>query len=99
ITIGPASPFHLADLDLDGDDDLIVDQPGGVEVALQAPDGSFGAFAPYAIGSFLTIADVDGDGDRDLVSEQPAGMFAVSLNNGAGSFLAPNLWGAIPSQP
>lgn len=86
ITVGPPAPFHLADLDRDGDDDLVVEQAGGVGVALQGPDGSFSAFSSVASGRWLAFADVDGDGNLDMVSEQPPGFIAIRRSNGSGGF-------------
>jgi len=103
-TPGPDVPFALgtsnnvlADIDADGDLDLLVPQTvssgyvsGTVAVRLNDGRGNFSgtatvstARAPYA----LAAADVDGDGDLDLLAAcSPSNVVSVRLNDGRGNF-------------
>jgi len=93
---------RTADLDLDGDLDLVwTGQAGDPErwpdgsVVLSINDGT-GWFEPSDTGiadlgpwTFVSIADVDGDGSPDLVLTKPARTtteIAVLLNDGAAHF-------------
>ncbi|MET4074605.1 FG-GAP-like repeat-containing protein [Hymenobacter sp. UYCo722] len=91
------SDVALADVDSDGDLDLLVTNSGSVatpassvSVRLNAGNGTFGPLVAVAVGlrpSALALADVDSDGDLDLLTAN-AGAASVSLrlNNGSGSF-------------
>ena len=91
------SDVALADVDSDGDLDLLVTNAGSpaapastVSVRLNAGNGTFGPLVTVTVGlrpSALTLADVDGDGDLDLLTAN-AGAASVSLrlNNGSGTF-------------
>jgi hypothetical protein len=96
----------LADLDGDGDLDLLVTCGGNnglVAVRLNDGTGTFGPglSTPVDPGSLgLAVGDLDNDGDLDLVSSNnaAAGNVAVRLNAGNGTFVAaPNV--AVGSRP
>jgi hypothetical protein len=96
----PAFPFELesqmsrlskADLDGDGDLDLIGSDPAGSEVKLLQNDGE-GRFEPWgeAIVVFSPVvtraADLDRDGDADVVvANRDGGTLSVLRNLGGGS--------------
>jgi hypothetical protein len=81
-----------ADLDRDGDTDLVLAQGGGgTRVLLGEPDGSLRDSGQLlgAVDSTLALAlgDVDGDGDVDIVTGNTAGAAErLYLNDGAGGF-------------
>ncbi|MBD1209779.1 MAG: VCBS repeat-containing protein [Ignavibacteria bacterium] len=85
----------LADVDGDGDLDLIVanDVGGNVSVRLNNGTGDFTTVAPgspYAIGANtfgVVSGDVDNDGDIDIVATASALGATVLLNTGTGSFI------------
>lgn len=95
---------RAADLDLDGDLDLIwagqAADPerwpdGTVELGINDGSGNFEAaetgVAALGPWTFITVSDVDGDGDPDLVLTKPAratAELAVLVNDGAGHFSA-----------
>ncbi|MGY3089392.1 hypothetical protein ACVWYF_002440 [Hymenobacter sp. UYAg731] len=93
----PSRALHLADVDQDGDLDLlfVADTNGttySVAVCLNNGTGVFGASTALAVPSELRdieTRDVDGDGDLDLLVLQlfPA-KATIWLNNGAGTFAA-----------
>jgi hypothetical protein len=95
-------PRFLADLTGDGADDIVGFGYAGVWVSLNNGDGSFGA-PQLVVGNFAYnaggwrverhprfLADLTGDGRADIVGFGYAGVW-VSLNNGDGSFGAPQL--------
>lgn len=78
-----------ADLDVDGDLDLVVPQSENLLVFLQQEDGTFGP--PVVLGallfpSFLEAADVDGDGLLDLLADTSSSHVAVFLQTTPGTF-------------
>ena len=78
----------LADIDNDGDLDLLSASPGSVAICRNNGRGTFGAFylaAAYHSKSLATV-DVDGDGDLDLLTSDGSGL-GVSLNDGQGNFV------------
>ena len=104
------SPYGVtvADLDGDGDADLVVshspygDPPGHFSVNLNNGDGTFQEQVDYATGGsmYSSALDVDGDGDLDLVianvtagEEQEKEGAAVWLNDGDGTFEEGNHYG------
>ncbi|MEX0741201.1 MAG: FG-GAP-like repeat-containing protein, partial [Phycisphaeraceae bacterium] len=96
----PSNPIHVtvADLNNDGDDDVITVNHGANSISVQLGDGD-GAFtsrADYAVGTnpFQAVTgDFDGDGFADvaIVSESP-NTVSVFLNNGDGTFAAPDIY-------
>ena len=92
-----------ADVDGDGDIDLLTANTFGLSVSVRLNDGT-GVFAAPATGAEVIVAnsgesvqivtafDVDGDGDLDLLTSHYNGtlnMVSVRLNNGNGSFVTP----------
>lgn len=108
--IGPddlavAEQLALADIDSDGDSDLVVVTTGGVRLLVQDdagifhPDPGFGAVAATALGSESRPAgvvwlDVDHDYDLDLVILGTTG--AVLRNNGVRPGSSLPTWEPVP---
>jgi hypothetical protein len=83
-------PRSLADLDGDGDVDLVGTNSGGHHLfaSFQSSPGSFEPPEPFLTGSasfaagLIDVADIDGDGDQDLVTflhDDELGTFGVEL--------------------
>ena len=91
---GPYSVF-AADLDNDGDIDLVTANEYGdnVSILLNNGNGTFSSPVNYATGDrpfSVYGADLDGDGDIDLVTaNNNSGGISILLNNGDGSFASP----------
>jgi hypothetical protein len=88
-----ATDIVAGDLDGDGDCDLAVantQSSPGLEVLINAGNGSFGLGDSEALGSqpkALTAADLDGDGDLDIAAANWSSDSAmVFLNDGLGDF-------------
>ena len=92
----------VGDVDLDGDEDVVVACWGGGVVsvlrndgtgALGAPEDVPAAWAPHS----LVLRDFDGDGDLDLATAALGdNRIAVSLNAGDGTYGAPALlWSGL----
>ncbi len=98
IAVGDASCLEAADLDKDGDIDIIASDIYTKRIYILLNDGT-GAFAvsdSFASGgntatnSFeLGAADLDGDGDYDLVVPVWPNTISVFFNDGHGKFSAP----------
>jgi FG-GAP-like repeat/Bacterial Ig-like domain len=98
-TVGDPSGLTLADVDADGDLDLLVsggaygytNAPGSVRVHLNNGAGTFTTsqtitFGTYATTQALTTGDIDGDGDLDLVTVGGTTSVHVTPNLGNGTF-------------
>ncbi len=95
---GPAQAVTTADVNADGNLDLLQFHVSTNEVWLHLGngDGTFGAgvvvSSPTAVVDALTTADLDNDGDLDLlVGDRIANKILVHLNAGGGTFGPPAL--------
>lgn len=90
-----AGRVNLADIDGDGDKDLITFATNTV-IHKNNGTGIFTVFQtisglPNNIYAYADIADLDGDGDNDLYIPTPnTGMDEIWVNNGAGTFTNSN---------
>jgi hypothetical protein len=98
--ISPGNSYYrlcAAELDNDGDPDLIVtDQGNSVAILLTHSDGSFTSPVLYNISGpsgAVASADFDGDGYNDIAISREIGggdeYLGILLNNGDGTFAAP----------
>lgn len=90
---GTTTMIVLADVDRDGDRDVITvsEFAGRISILLSDGRGNFGAFTSYPVGStpvFVAVGDLDGDTDADLAvcNSQSPGAISVLFNNGMGMF-------------
>ena len=85
---GPRS-VDLADVDADGDLDLIIGSRQGLGVYLNT-DGQGNLDQPFDVGNEETVAclgDLNGDGAPDIIgSREENGGLYIHFNNGSGSF-------------
>ncbi len=92
----PASALAVADLDADGNQDLIAPDPFRSRTAVLLGDGR-GGFAPavhYSTGAgTFVVADLNRDGTLDLAAGG-SGAISVALGDGRGAFGAPTLFRA-----
>ncbi len=88
----PTLDLALADVDADGDLDLL---QGNYSVSRLLLNDGAGRFAPAPTASFpqsllrtrgVAVADVDGDGDADAILANYGNPAALYLNNGVGAF-------------
>jgi len=92
-TTHPPRSTSLADLDLDGDSDLVWGGTTGVHLRLNEGDGNFAAELDAGglpnVG-YLEVEDMDQDDVPDLAYNCPAGI-ALQFGQGDGSFGPPTL--------
>ncbi len=74
----------VSDLDLDGDEDVLLSSDGAVGVFLNYGDGSFGEGVSYGAGEgvvSVVAGDLDGDGDIDAgVANSASDTFSILWN-------------------
>lgn len=86
--------IRIADLDGDGDNDLVAMNydDDNVSIFKNNGDGTFAAKTNYPLGDnplFLALSDVDNDGNVDIISTNSFGLsLSVLKNNGNGTFAA-----------
>jgi uncharacterized delta-60 repeat protein len=84
----------LADIDADGDLDMIVSgNTNGVQILRNNGLGTFGTATSIGGGHTVTTGDMDNDGDIDIIAATAGGSVNVFLNNGSGTFSAPSGYG------
>ena len=81
----------VADLNGDGNADLVFPNNNGISIFLGNGNGTFQAEAVHAgIGDAVVVADMNGDGKPDIVTtDWQFGQVNVLTNLGGGSFSAP----------
>jgi hypothetical protein len=89
-----------ADLDADGDLDLVIGNSSQnlVEVHLGAGDGTFALATSIPLGGWcfgIATGDIDQDGRTDFVAHSAAGVIAVVRNLGNGAFAPPQFVSAV----
>jgi hypothetical protein len=99
---GHPEMVDLADVDGDGDLDIVVPLLYGDAVSVQLGTG-LGGFFPFVLypagdrPDFVTHGDLDGDGDDDLVTvSEWYPQFSVLLAEGSGGFAAPTSYATTP---
>jgi hypothetical protein len=99
LTAGFPGRFRAFDLNLDGLDDLVVTDMGGVVVHLAA---GLGLFDPPVVastggGNNLDVGNMDGDVWPDVVAIGSGGLVQVLLGAGGGALAPPSVEGSVPS--
>jgi hypothetical protein len=96
-----ASALACGDVDADGDLDVVLGGPDGLQVWVGDGDGAFlPGIAPHWLGavSSVALADLDLDGDLDAVAQTDSGLGAF-VGDGFGSFSDPDFFaGALVAQ-
>jgi hypothetical protein len=88
----PGFAYALADVNRDGNLDVLATTTDGVLVFLGNGDGTFRAFVKSQSSQFLPsikVADLNGDGRPDIVLSYRSDSPAIQLGNGDGTFEAP----------
>ncbi len=83
-----------ADLDGDGDNDVVISHwLGGVEILLNDGAARFESVArlPYPTSTCVALADLDSDGAIDIVAGRLGGMSAIWWNDGHAKFDAADI--------
>ncbi|RZK31964.1 MAG: hypothetical protein EOO63_02770, partial [Hymenobacter sp.] len=94
-----------ADIDGDGDLDMLVPNSYAVLVRLNDGSGTFGPATSLNVGTSsnttLAMADIDGDGDLDMLVPDyvTSGTIKVLRNNGQGTFSAPTTGAQVGDRP
>lgn len=96
----PASDYIVgADVDSDGDQDLILGIAVTSKVYKNSGTGAFTSLSTFgfaAAGSFPVVGDLDADGDIDvLIARSSDGKVRPFLNDGAGSFTNGTAFGGV----
>jgi hypothetical protein len=93
--LGAAESVALADIDSDGNLDLLAGEGdgAGIEVFIGNGDGTFQAPVVYGAGSLnsidqVSVADMNGDGNLDMVVTDEESV-SILLGNGDGTFQSP----------
>ena len=85
---------EVADMDGDGDLDVVYDSYYNFSIRVMLRDGAGGytSGTPVSFGSrpmAMRIGDVNGDGKKDVVALHQSGAFSVLLGDGQGGFQTP----------
>lgn len=75
----------MADIDGDGDDDLIYKRGYGNATISVQTDLTEGSGTSVAYGDIVLVTDFDNDGDQDIVTNNGTDVY-IYLNDGAGGF-------------
>lgn len=75
----------LADIDGDGDDDLIYKSSAGLSFIYSQTDLTQSSGTQVAYGDIVVVTDFDNDGDQDIVTNNGTDVY-IYLNDGAGGF-------------
>ena len=82
--------LRVADLDADGDDDLVVsnEADGTLSFVPSIAPGQFGPAEPFAVGpgAVLNVTDLDGDGDLDVIAGERLFWLSTGSSSCGGSF-------------
>lgn len=92
---GDTFSAQVADMDGDGDLDLIVGAESAVAVALNNGDGTFQMNGGYGVNGYgashVVASDLDGDGDMDVATASGRWL-SILRNNGDGTLQTPAVY-------